>query len=107
MFMSNPRTLPAEVTIYTVGELKDQCLAWLGEASAEGGASDSLWPLDASAVDQIDAAGVQLLVSLAHTLSQQHLALALLQPSAPLTEACAALGLAGWLAEHTLEGAVA
>lgn len=105
--MSTPRNLPAEVTIYTVGELKDQCLAWMGETPAEGDASDGLWPLDASAVDQIDAAGVQLLVSLAHTLSQQHLALALLQPSAPLTEACAALGLTGWLSACTPEGAPA
>jgi anti-anti-sigma regulatory factor len=105
--MNTTRALPGELTIYTVGELKGQCLAWLGETSAEGDAGGDHWPLDASAVDQIDAAGVQLLVSLAQTLSQQGQPLQLLQPSTALGEACAALGLTGWLAEHTLEGAMA
>ena len=105
--MTTTRTLPAELTIYTVGELKGQCLAWLGAAPAEGDTGGDHWPLDASAVDQIDAAGVQLLVSLAQTLSQQGQPLKLLQPGTALSEACAALGLTGWLADRTLEGATA
>jgi anti-anti-sigma regulatory factor len=100
-------SLPAEVTIYTVGELKGQCLAWLGESTAEGDTGGDHWPLDASAVDQIDAAGVQLLVSLSHTLQQQGQPLLLQQASAVLVDACAALGLGEWLATCTLEGAAA
>lgn len=103
--MSTERTLPEELSIYTAGELRGQCLAWIGEPLAEGDAASGVWPLDASRVDQVDAAGVQLLVSLSHTLSRQDQTLRLRQPSAPLTEACAALGLAGWLAACTAEGA--
>ena len=102
--MTSTRTLPAEVTIYTVGELKGQCLAWLGESPADGDAGGEHWPLDARAVDQIDAAGVQLLVSLSHTLARQEQTLHLLQPAAVLVEACAALGLGDWLDACTLEG---
>ncbi|MGI9216196.1 MAG: STAS domain-containing protein [Hydrogenophaga sp.] len=105
--MSHTRTLPAELTIYTVGELRGQCLTWLGERPAEGDAGSEHWPLDASAVDQIDAAGVQLLVSLSHTLSQQGQPLVLQQPSAVLCDACSALGLGDWLATCTPEGAPA
>jgi anti-anti-sigma regulatory factor len=105
--MSTPRTLPAEVTIYTVGELKEQCLAWLGEAPAEIDAGADRWTLDAGAVDQIDAAGVQLLVSLSQTLGRQGQPLHLLQPATALVEACTALGLGDWLATCTPEGAPA
>ena len=105
--MTTTRTLPAELSIYTVGELKAQCLAWLGESPVDSEAGGEHWPLDASAVDQIDAAGVQLLVSLSHTLARQEQTLHLLQPSAVLSEACAALGLADWLAACTPEGAMA
>ena len=105
--MTAARSLPAELTIYTVGELKGQCLAWMSETPADADAGGEHWPLDASAVDQIDAAGVQLLVSLSHTLSQQGQPLQLQQPSPVLSEACAALGLADWLAACTPEGATA
>jgi anti-anti-sigma regulatory factor len=105
--MMTTHALPAEVTIYTVGELKGQCLAWLGESPAEGDAGGDHWPLDASAVDQIDAAGVQLLVSLSHSLLQQGQPLFLQQPSAVLVDACASLGLSDWLAACTPEGAPA
>jgi anti-anti-sigma regulatory factor len=105
--MSTPRTLPDEVTIYTVGELKEQCLAWLGEAPAESDSGADRWTLDAGAVDQIDAAGVQLLVSLSHTLGRQGQPLRLQQPATVLVEACAALGLADWLGACTSEGASA
>jgi anti-anti-sigma regulatory factor len=105
--MSTPRTLPAELSIYTVGELKAQCLAWLGEPAAEDAASDGRWPLAAGAVDQIDAAGVQLLVSLAHTLDRQQLSLHLSGASEALTDACKALGLGDWLTACSHDGATA
>jgi anti-anti-sigma regulatory factor len=105
--MTTMRILPAELTIYTVGEFKSQCLLWLGETPADGETGSEHWPLDASAVDQIDAAGVQVLVSLSHTLQQQGQPLQLQQPSAMLVDACAALGLSDWLAACTPEGAPA
>lgn len=102
--MSTLRTLPAELSIYTVGELKAVCLGWMGESGHDADPQGGHWPLDASAVDQVDAAGLQLLVSLSKSLSQQQLNLQLQQPSAPLTAACAALGLHAWLAACTSEG---
>lgn len=89
--MSSPHVLPAELTIYTVGELRPQWLAWLDPAAAA-------WPdplvLDASPVAEVDAAGVQLLQSLANTLAQRQGLLRLDSPSRALVQACAALGLA-------------
>lgn len=105
--MNAPRVLPAELSIYTVGEVRAQCLAWIGEAAPDHGAHDAAWPLDAHTVDQIDAAGVQLLVSLARSLAPQGLALQLLNPSRVLAEACAALGLGDLLATRTHPGAAA
>lgn len=109
--MPTERGLPAELTIYTVGDVRSQCLAWLGESDADKAAVAALatdhWGLDASAVDQVDAAGVQLLLALARTLDGPGLPLRLVRPSAPLVEACTALGLADWLSEHTLSEATA
>lgn len=102
--MSTTRTLPAELSIYTVGELKALCLGWIGGAGSDADPHGEHWLLDAHAVDQVDAAGVQLLVSLSLALGHQHLSLRLQQPSAPLSAACAALGLDSWLAGCTLEG---
>lgn len=103
--MSEHRTLPAELSIYSVGEIKGQCLAWISETPAEPQAEH--WALDAGAVDEVDAAGLQLLLALSHTLMQQDQRLVLLRPSRVLVDACAALGLADWLQACTLEGALA
>lgn len=96
--MTAPHALPAEVSIYTVGELKAKCLGWMGERSGVPLA------LQAGAVDQVDAAGLQLLVALSTSLEQQHQQLQLCQPSGALSAACAALGLNEWLARCTVEG---
>lgn len=96
--MTAPHALPAELSIYTVGELRAQCLGWMGEHSGAPLA------LQASAVDQVDAAGLQLLVSLSTSLEQLHQHLQLCEPSGALSAACAALGLNGWLARCTVEG---
>ena len=101
--MSEHRTLPAELSIYSVGELKGQWLGWISEAPAEPEAEH--WALDASTVSEVDAAGLQLLLALSHTLSQQDQRLVLLHPSAALGEACAAIGLADWLEQHLPERA--
>lgn len=100
------RHLPAELTIYTASELCAQARTWLAEGADDTGDA-AAWALQASAVDQIDAAGVQLLLSLARSLEGRSQALRLTQPSAPLMDACAALGLADWLADRTATGAPA
>ena len=86
--------LPAELTIYTAGELHPQWLAWLA-------ANDTAAAVEADAVDQVDAAGVQLLLALQRALAGRGRPLALHNPSAALQAACAALGLQGWLAQHS------
>lgn len=102
--MDAQRRLPPELTIYTAGELCAQARTWLADATADRG---DAWALEASAVDQVDAAGVQLLLSLARSLEDRSQALRLARPSTPLVDACAALGLAGWLSDRTEPGAPA
>ena len=88
------RSLPHELTIYTVGELKPQWLGWLAAGTDDGPDSDDDGlAVDASAVAEVDAAGVQLLQSLAGALQHDRRTLQLLQPSTVLADACRALGL--------------
>ncbi len=81
--------LPAELTIYTIGELAPQCIDWLDVDARP------CLHVQAQAVAEVDAAGVQLLLSLANTLAAQQRQLQLVAPSDALVAACAALG-----AEH-------
>ncbi len=99
-----PLALPGELTIYTVGELHPQWCAWLAEAAA----ADAPAAVQAEAVDQVDAAGVQLLLSLQRGLAAHGRTLQLHVPSTVLRQGCAALGLGEWLQEHqAAEGAAA
>ncbi len=94
--MLDTPVLPAELTIYTVGELHPQWCAWLAEA---GGADDDTPVcLDAAAVDQIDGAGLQLLVSLANSLAARQRTLQLVDASQLLVNACETMGLGALLA---------
>ena len=86
-------TLPNELSIYTVADVRGQWLAQLAEPDA----ADVAVALDGAAVDQVDAAGVQLLVALQRALAQHDRALKLNAPSAALVEACRALGVAALL----------
>lgn len=98
--------LPAELTIYAVGALHPQWRAWaeqFTQAADDGAPAEVL----ASAVDQVDAAGVQLLLSLQRSLAARGHRCTLRQPSRALETGCAALGLAGWLAEHAEPAEVA
>lgn len=101
-----PLVLPAELTIYTVGELRPAWLDWLGQVppASDG---DAVREVKAAAVDQIDAAGVQLLLSLAQALTTQGRRCEVRDASDVLEAGCAALGLSGWLATHTPPGAAA
>jgi ABC-type transporter Mla MlaB component len=103
----NALSLPAEVTIYTIGELQPLWLNSLREAARpEAGTAlaDDLFRVEAANVAEVDAAGVQLLMSLSHALARQHRQLQLVQPSAALASACQALGLPTLLANAELAG---
>jgi anti-anti-sigma regulatory factor len=91
-------TLPAELTIYSVGELHPAWSNSLAAATtAVDGAAGESFAVDAAAVAEIDAAGLQLLLSLANALARSDRVLRLLNPSQTLRQACAALGLTPWL----------
>ena len=60
-------------------------------------AGDAVCRVDGEDVDEVDAAGVQLLVALAHSLQRQQVTLQLQHASRPLRDACHDLGLAGLL----------
>ena len=83
--------LPRELTIYSVGELRPQWLDWLHDSANHC--------VDGAAVDEVDAAGVQLLLALQHALRAADRPLQLRQPSTVLTNACAALGLSSIVGE--------
>lgn len=91
--MSQAFELPAEMTIYSVAETRDILLAWVTEQSAK--ASKGL-EISGAKVAEIDGAGLQLLSALSH-LAQPW---CLRDPSPAIANACAALGLDDWLAQH-------
>ena len=99
--MLDTPVLPAELTIYTVGELHPQWSAWLAEAASTD--DDAPVCLDGSAVDQVDGAGLQLLVSLANSLAARQRTLQLVDASRLLVNACETLGLAALLASPSAQ----
>lgn len=88
--------LPEELTIYTVGELHRQWLAWLEKLPADGPGAELLGDV----VDQVDAAGLQLLLALDRGLTARGLTWVLPRPSAALRTGCDAIGLGPWLRDH-------
>lgn len=98
--MPNLLTLPAELTIYTIGGLHAQWLEHL--APPDGEPEDEPFEVDASEVAEVDAAGVQLLLSLSNALARRRRSLHLRQPAPALTRACAALGATVLLASCEL-----
>lgn len=98
--MATTRSLPPEFTIYSLANLHKSWLAALPKA-ARGKRSTAKavapWAIDASAVTEVDAAAVQLLVSLSHALAVRSRTLALTNPSRPMVRACDALGVSSLL----------
>ncbi len=80
--------LPPELTIYAVGALREQWLARLGKA-----AEVEACLIDGAAVDQVDAAGVQALLSLSKALAARRCRLRVARPSTSLTRALEDLGV--------------
>jgi anti-anti-sigma regulatory factor len=89
--------LPTELTIYTAAETRSTWLAWLAGLDGLLGLDEPVCAVDASACDEVDAAGLQLLVALAHSLARRQRRLQLCRPAAPLRTACVELGLADLL----------
>lgn len=92
--MATPLILPAELTIYMAAELRSAWLDWL---EREAG-SESDVDVDGRAIDEIDGAGVQCLLSLARSLDARDQHLRIRQPSEVLRQACARLGATHLLA---------
>lgn len=83
--MTRRLELPRELCVSAVAALHGACLDWLD-------AEDADERVDASRIDEVDAAGVQLLVSLSRSLAARGRALRLCEPSDPLRDACRTLG---------------
>jgi len=90
--------LPAELTIYTVGELHPQWLGWL--AMNEPGAA-----VQGEAVEQVDSAGLQLLIALDRAVAERGRQLAVHAPSNALRHGFRDLGLPHWLDQRAAEAA--
>jgi ABC-type transporter Mla MlaB component len=92
--------LPSELTIYTVGETHPQWMTWLGRCATQIAAQGSAPPVQGQRVDEVDAAGLQLLLALGRALGERGAQLRIEAPSERLRAGCEALGLADWLQEH-------
>jgi ABC-type transporter Mla MlaB component len=103
--MHNQISLPSELTIYSVGELLPQFLARLKDthdAVTTGSGPGERLRVEAASVEDVDAAGVQLLLSVSNALALRGHALQLVNASGPLSRACAALGASALMANADL-----
>lgn len=100
--MSDARRLPADLTIYAVRDGAEQGLRWLSQLDAEAG--DAPLQVAAHGVEEVDAAGVQLLIALSRSLAARGRRLQLLQPSPVLQRALACLGAAPLLGDASPAG---
>ncbi len=83
--------LPVELSIYTAADTRSLYLNWIADGTLPVEDVHEAM-LDGSRVDVVDGSGVQLLMSLARTLSQRGVEMAVVAPSEPLRAACEALG---------------
>lgn len=95
--MSHSLVLPRELTIYTASETRADWQTWLTTLPEDA-------VVDGTAVDQVDGAGLQLLVALRHAVLQRGRAWCLTQASATLQQACVALGASGLLSGAAAKG---
>ena len=89
--MSHTLTLPSELTIYVAAEVRAAWLDWLA-------GTDEADTVDGSRVGEIDAAGLQCLMALAHSLERRGRRLCVADPSEALRNACRRLGASHLLA---------
>ena len=97
--MNTPLVLPAEITIYVISELRTAWLAWLDGLAND----DAEVAVDGQAVDEVDAAGLQALLALSHSLLARQQRLRLHPASATLRTACGRLGLGHLLVQAPAE----
>lgn len=90
--MQAAHALPSELTIYTVSEFYPQCLNWVNERTTDEVDESAVLCLDAQGVSDVDAAGVQLLLSMSNSLEKVNRQLLLSNPSQALSDACHAMG---------------
>ena len=97
--MTTTLILPVEITIYVAADLRTAWLAWLTslDAATDDGADADL-PADGQAVEEVDAAGLQCLLSLSNSLLARGRRLQVHQASDALALGCRRLGLAHLLA---------
>jgi anti-anti-sigma regulatory factor len=106
--MANAHKLPGELTIYAAGSLRAQFEKWVAKLPKGRRAvalAGTALPVDASGVNEVDAAGLQLLLSLSKSLGAHKRSLQLVDPSTPLRSACDTLGLSGVLIRANQPGA--
>lgn len=99
--MTTTLILPVEITIYVAAELRTAWLAWLASLDAatdDGADADADLPADGQAVEEVDAAGLQCLLSLSNSLLARGRRLQVHQASDALALGCRRLGLAHLLA---------
>lgn len=105
--MANKHRLPGELTIYAVGQARSLFQGWVAKLP-KGRRATALegTPLavDGASVNEVDAAGAQMLLSLSRSLAARRRTLRLEHPSQPLQLACETLGLTALLAPATAEG---
>lgn len=94
--MAGVLQLPGELTIYTVGELREPWTAWV--AALDPAATRAR--ADGGAVAEVDGAGAQLLLALARRCAARGQPLVVEPCSATLAAACGALGLGSMLADE-------
>ncbi|MES3009279.1 MAG: STAS domain-containing protein [Pseudomonadota bacterium] len=95
--MSHSLALPRELTIYTASETRTDWLTWLTTLPVDA-------IVDGSAVDQVDGAGLQLLVALRRAVLQRGHSWCLQSASATLNQACEVLGVAALLSASPAKG---
>lgn len=95
--MSDECSLPKELTIYAVSDGAEQGLLWLSQLDATP--SDAPLQVVADGVEEVDAAGVQLLIALSRSLAVRGRRLQLLRPTAVLQQALTCLGAAQLLGD--------
>ena len=84
--MPNALVLPAELTIYAVGELRPTWLQWINRNGGD-------WRVDGAAVAEVDGAGIQMLLALAHSAAAERQPFVVENPSETLATACRTMGL--------------
>ena len=88
--MSAPFELPVELNIYTAAETAQSLLRWFSENRNQPNTPLSV---DGHAVAEVDAAGLQLLLSLHNSCTTHALQWQLTQASQTLGAACTRLGI--------------